>query len=310
MENEVSMDFWLGDDFSHLKEQSLKTQLEAIFGEFQAEQYLNPSIQDKRMQNIPANISTKVGPIGALDLWESLRLQSKEKQSEMGYENNRRRTVVVKPKTSTLKKVTAYTHRLHLMHKVAQLNEVHSKRLIKKVDLPQITGNWNGTEKENEDLCVEKKNDITLPEIKSGSLASGINRKPLQALQGQSSISNSKVKQDVMIDNKSRIISFLTEKDATFSGEFRERMMKSRGIDASVGIANASHSYQYARHVRSKTAQNEYENNNFKNERSASAKIGANVANTWEPLSLNAVVECANALSQRKKTTWYPIAAL
>ena len=303
--HDVSLDFWVVEDFSNLKEECLENQLEAIFGSFEAQQFLNPRIQDKRMKNIPVDISNKIGPIGALELWESLRYQSQQKLSQNPQANHTycRKHNVIGNQHSVKNKVETYTQRLQLMHKIAQLNDVKSTKLIQKINLPQITDNWNGGssfEKENSKLAnIENHTDCKLPQIKPIPTERGGRNKNLNnCLQEQLFVDNRKLcnKHEIIMDNKPTSISFLSEKDVSFCGNFCERM-KYKGVVASVGIANASHSYKYARNTydQSETLPSGFKDKEWREDTA--------VSNPWQPLTMNAVIECVDAFPTRKQIT-------
>merc|ERR1712080_285441 len=152
------------------------------------------------------------------------------------------------------------------------------------------------------DSLTEKKNVVTLPELNRDN-----GTKHSHTLQKRPhSVPNNKTKHDIIVDNKPRTISFLSEKDATFHGEFRNRMMKSRGIGlgVGVGIANASHSFQYVNgsYANARTSSAHNPGGNYKDKEKRYQAGGKVSSNTWEPLSIHALVEGADTFYQRNKS--------
>jgi len=322
-----SPDSWSDEKFAHLREQSLKSQLGAIFGDTQAEQYLNPSMrmrerERKRMKTIPSNMSTN--KIGASELWDSLRSQSKQKQSKLDCPSESRLSCTRSPVTAqSLKKVATHTHKLQFMYKVAQINEVRAKRLIKKIDLPHMTGNWDVDDVEDDERiavgdekCIKTeridakysgtdKNDVQCSETSTNDMkCTETYRNDEKCASRSKTVSFPEIntaatlppKQEVIIDSQTKVLSFLSNEDTACDGQFRERMVKSRGVNASVGIANASHSYQYnSRKCNSKPQQPVFREPRRTNVRGNNQKR----VNSWEPLTISAMVECLNNLSTR-----------
>lgn len=290
-------DVWLEQDFARLKEKNIRGQLESIFGEHEAEQYLNPSIKDKRIQNIPVHISTKDGPLGAHALWQSLRARSEHKLSALNYECARRHNVVSAPPsrlTAAARKLREYERRLQLMHRVAQINQGHAQSLTKKIDFPHISGNWDI---DGVDVGSDGKGEIiVLPDIcneVAPTVASKFSSAP-------HNYKTSTKKRDVVLDEKPCVVEFLHDEEAVSNGGFRKRMIRSRGVDASVGIANASHSYQHDQKLLSniKTSEEGLKMRMKKQPFSSSGKTDKQ----WEPLTLNSLMQGADKFLKNRQS--------
>ena len=220
-------------DFSNLKGECLKNQLAAIFGNAEAEQFLHPTIQDKRVKSVPVNFSSKSGgPVGAEELWQSLRFHSKQKilqNTSSKYTYTRKNTGNASNVESN---VLSYKQKLQMMYKIAHLNDSKSQKLIQKINFPEITVDWDFITNFDEE-SVKGKGHLVLPNINNTK-----NESASRNIHEKCSRSN----ETIILNDQPKIISFLSEKDLKFPSKFRERM-KDKGVAASVGISNASHIY-------------------------------------------------------------------
>ena len=132
---------WINEDLTHLVQIGLDEQLQTIFGKDKAEQFLNPTIQDKPQQGIVQQITKKSGVTGAHSLWYNLRSNSRKKLTRNAMTNfDKDYSFATKSDHCVLDKIAEYKHRLELMHRVAYSNQSKTRQLISRVKLPKITG--------------------------------------------------------------------------------------------------------------------------------------------------------------------------
>lgn len=295
--------------FSTLKDEPLKVQLEALFGAYEADQFLNPTFQDRvKNSTCPSTISKdNNGPIGVEELWDSLRLQSQHKLAQRtpdkhGYS---RRTNFMTDEQKLERKVVVYRQRLQLMHRIALLNVSKSRKLITKLNLPKITGDWNANmmPEEREKLgscCIDEDaatllddNCIKLPQINNNN---NITSSKDNFIQNQKKI-------EILMDNKPQSICFVSNKELTVSGQFHERMKRHHGVESSVGISNASHFYKKQkkkRHSNLKTQTRIEDGSNEKTSPTSNSFVASKKGTLWHPLSMGTIMECLDNLSLKK----------
>jgi len=134
---------WIDKDLQKLQNEELVKQLEALFGEEEADRFVNPQLQEEI--NSKTNLQDEIfqkpsNSQGAQTLWNTLRSNSSKKlvhqtkDLHCGFVET-----VPKDSLKMLNYVEKYRQRVELMHNIAHFNEAKTKQLVQTIKFPSIT---------------------------------------------------------------------------------------------------------------------------------------------------------------------------
>ncbi|XP_066928067.1 uncharacterized protein [Clytia hemisphaerica] len=277
---------WINEDLHQLRHEDVTKQLGVLFGEDEADHFMNPKVQEESKSKIKIVESMpKVSyQQGAHMLWNHLRSNSEKK---LLHETRNMKTTVVLPlnnkkQQQRLHHVEQYRQRVELMHKIAQLNADKTKQLLKTIKLPAIAP---------EDYYVSNSVSTLVKKEKPKKLQSTLKRISPDYSRASPDLYATPIIQD-------RPISFLTEKDCETPGSFKRRLQEN-GIIPKVGISRPQILYRSNSEIRSEPIIPNKRNPvfiSYKNEQSKSSNPNTNnvpKSYTWQPLTLNALSEYA-----------------
>ena len=145
LQNQIEIDcnkHWVDHDLSALMDSDLQEQLETILGKEDAQDFLKPKIKENENSRYSNEVGKKIKSSDANKLWEYLRKNSFQKMSKLdctpGYYQQCNEDNDVRG-TWKMDQIQLQQQRLDLMHRVAQVNQVRTKQILKHVKLPRLT---------------------------------------------------------------------------------------------------------------------------------------------------------------------------